>query len=82
MVGIGKLSVKPITQEDIKLANYPSMDEPFKSVSCSERGSQIVSIDSLIKNVTDSLEESWNTLTSTLSNVFEKTLETGMNGGF
>ena len=81
MVGIGRLSIYPITKDDIRQGNYPGMDEPFKSMSCSEHGSQIPNIETLIKNVTDSLLDNWNTkLANSLpNNAIEKTEESGMN---
>ena len=81
MVGIGRLSIYPITKDDIRQGNYPGMDEPFKSMSCSEHGSQIPNVETLIKNVTDSLLDSWNSkLSNSLpNNSIEKTEESGMN---
>ena len=82
MVGIGRLSIYPKTKDDIRQGNYPGMNEPFKSMSCSEHGSQIPNIETLIKNVTDSLLDSWNSkLSNTLPNneIIEKTEESGMN---
>ena len=45
----------PKSASDIKKGNYPTMDAPFKSYKCGERGSQIAIIDTMIKNVTDNI---------------------------
>ena len=57
------------------------MDEPFKSMPCGERGSQLAKIDALIKNVTDSLEENWRSAgSSTMPETIETTTQkSGMN---
>ena len=81
MIGIGQISVYPKTQIDIQKGIYPSMDEPFKSMPCGERGSQLAKIDALIKNVTDSLEENWRSAgSSTIPETIETTTQkSGMN---
>ena len=81
MIGIGQISVYPKTQIDIQKGIYPSMDEPFKSMPCGERGSQLAKIDALIKNVTDSLEENWRSAgSSTMPETIETTTQkSGMN---
>lgn len=68
MVGKGDLWERPKSAQDIEKGNYPSMDAPFKSYKCGERGSQLTSIDNLIKNVTDTIESTWDTLTESLGN--------------
>ena len=55
MVGTGDMWEVPKSASDIKKGNYPTMDAPFKSYKCGERGSQIAIIDTMIKNVTDNI---------------------------
>ena len=60
MVGVGDIWNRPASSDDIQAGNYPSANAPFKSFKCGERGSQISTMDTVIKNVTDSIDESWN----------------------
>ena len=75
MVGTGDLWEIPKSASDIKKGNYPSMDAPFKSYKCGERGSQIAIIDTMIRNVTDNIVQGWNTFTETITNVVESNLD-------
>ena len=69
MVGKGDLYTRPASDDDIQAGNYPSMDAPFQSVQCGTRGSQLINVDTLIKNVTDTIESSWDTFTETITNL-------------
>ena len=89
MVGKGDLYNRPASKDDIENGNYPAMDAPFQSFKCGTRGSQLVNVDTLIKNVTDTVENSWNTFTESISNLAtelttnteEKTRIKRQNGG-
>ena len=59
----------PASADDIENGNYPSMDAPFKSSECGQRGSQLEIIDNVVKNVTDTIEKGWNTFTETITNI-------------
>ncbi len=63
MVGKGDMWHTPASAEEIEKGNYPSMDAPFKSYQCGERGSQIEIIETVIKNITDTIEQGWNVFT-------------------
>ena len=76
MIGKGDLYTRPASNDDIQAGNYPSMDAPFQSYKCGTRGSQLVNVDTLIKNVTDTIESTWDTFTETITN-----LAAGVAGG-
>lgn len=75
MIGKGDLYTRPASNDDIQAGNYPSMDAPFQSYKCGTRGSQLINVDTLIKNVTDTIENTWDTFTETITN-----LATGAGG--
>ena len=72
LVGQGDIYETPASAQDIENGEYPSMDAPFKSIKCGERGSQIQIISTVIKNVTDTIEQSWTTFTESITSAFEK----------
>lgn len=61
LVGIGDVSEAPSDVFDV--------DSKFKVVECGERGSQLATVENLVKNVTDTIENSWNTLTNAITNL-------------
>jgi hypothetical protein len=71
LVGIGNLTEVPATSQDIEDGKYPAINAPFKRYTCGERGSQLATVDTLIKNVTDLIEQSWNSITNTLGSLAE-----------
>ena len=75
MVGTGDMWEVPKSASDINKGNYPTMDAPFKSYKCGERGSQIAIIDTMIKNVTDNIVQGWNALTETITNAVQSNLD-------
>jgi len=75
MVGTGDMWEVPKSASDIKKGNYPTMDAPFKSYKCGERGSQIAIIDTMIKNVTDNIVQGWNAFTEAITNVVQSNLD-------